>query len=105
MARLLMIPAVVLATGTAGGLEVDLLPGDLADVGDIEIPCGRIEVELPGIAQAVSPDLRSRGRMVVPSLQAQSFGFPDHVGDRVRLDDPGLSKGIVGRDAVGETSL
>ena len=43
--------------------------------------------------------------MIVPGLQTQSFCLTNHVGDRVRLNDPGLGIGIVGRDAVGTTAV
>src|SRR5690606_22508102 len=51
------VPAVVLAPARAGGLEVHLLEGVLADVGDVEVAGLAVEAEAPGVAQPVGPDL------------------------------------------------
>src|SRR3989449_6785696 len=55
-------PAVVLATRAGGRLEVHLLTGALADVGDEEIPPQPVEAEPPGVAETVRPDLGPRAR-------------------------------------------
>src|SRR5207249_3155917 len=46
-------PAVVAAPHAA----IDLLPGVLADVADVEQAGARVEGEAPGVAQAIAPDL------------------------------------------------
>ena len=51
------VPAVVLAAGAAGRLEVDFFEAVLADVADVEIAGGTVEAEAPRIAQPVRPDL------------------------------------------------
>ena len=51
------VPAVILASLARLGLEIDLLPGFLPDIRDVQIAGGAIERESPGIAQAVGPDL------------------------------------------------
>src|SRR5437868_182226 len=56
------IPAVVLAAGAPGRLEIDLLPVPLPDVGDVEVVRRTVEAEAPGVAQAEGPDLGGAGR-------------------------------------------
>jgi hypothetical protein len=50
-------PAVVLAAGAGGRLEVDLFDLVLTDVGGPEVARLPVEREAPGIAEAVGPDL------------------------------------------------
>src|ERR1051325_9198604 len=57
-------PAVVLAAGAAGGLEVDFFVDVLADVADPEVAGLAVEGEAPRVAQAVRPDLPARGEGV-----------------------------------------
>ena len=46
------------AAGTgAGRYHVHLLPGVLADIGDVEVAGGGVEAESPGVAEPVAPDL------------------------------------------------
>src|SRR5205814_8525197 len=52
------VPAVVLAALRGSGLEVDLFPDVLADVGDVEVARFPVERERPRVADAVGPDLR-----------------------------------------------
>src|SRR5262245_50740709 len=42
---------------------VDLLPGILADVADVQRAGHPVEREAPGVAQPIRPDLRPRGRL------------------------------------------
>src|SRR5215213_1494049 len=53
-------PAVVQATSGTSRLEVDLLVGVLPNIADIQVAGGAVEREAPGVAQPVSPDLRTR---------------------------------------------
>ena len=50
-------PSVVLAAGAVGRLEVDLLPGVLTHIGDIQIARRSIEARPPRVAQPIGPDL------------------------------------------------
>jgi hypothetical protein len=58
LARLHLVPAVVVAAFARRRLEVDLLPMVLTDVGDEQIARPLVERELVRITQAVGPDLR-----------------------------------------------
>ena len=49
-------PAVVLSARAGGRLEVDLLPGVLANVGDVHVAGGAVEGEAPGVPEARRPD-------------------------------------------------
>src|SRR5207249_5123596 len=51
------LPAVVLAPRARPRLEIDLLAGALADVGDVEVARRPVEGEAPGVAQPLRPDL------------------------------------------------
>ncbi len=57
------LPAVVLAAGAGGGLEVDLLARALPHVGDVEIARLPVEREAPRIAQPQGPDLVAHRRV------------------------------------------
>src|SRR5574341_721316 len=57
------VPAIILASVAAGGLEVDLLPAILAYVPDIQVIRNSIERKSPGIAQAQRPDFRTVSRL------------------------------------------
>jgi hypothetical protein len=59
-----LVPAVILAALARGGLEVDLLPVVLADVGDEEVARLAVERERPGIGDAESPDLGLRPLLI-----------------------------------------
>src|SRR5581483_12171955 len=52
------VPAVVLPPLSSGN-DVDLLPLALPHVGDVELVRGIVEVEAPGVAKSVRPDLSS----------------------------------------------
>ena len=50
------VPSIIERRG-GGRLHVDLLPGDLSDVGDVEQPGRGIERDAPGITETQRPDL------------------------------------------------
>jgi hypothetical protein len=56
------VPAEVRAGRRAGPLDVDLLPGALADVADPQVARRPIEAHPPRVAQAREPDLGPRAR-------------------------------------------
>src|SRR5215218_7723152 len=58
------VPAVVLTTLCSRGLIIDLFPGVLPDVRQVEIAILGVKGELPGVAQSPSPDLRTRIRVI-----------------------------------------
>src|SRR3990172_8457664 len=72
------VPAVVLPAERVAGLAVDLLPGALADVTDVEIAIGSVEAEAPGVPQPVGPDL----------------------GEPLARGDPPVRERVVRRDGV-----
>src|SRR5262249_25864335 len=61
-------PAVILAPLAAGGLEVDLFPVVLADVGDVEIARLPVEGKRPGGADTVGPDFGLGSRVQLGEL-------------------------------------
>src|SRR5690606_15544619 len=76
LVALVAAPAQVEPAASAGGDEVDLLVRVLADVGDPEVACERVEGDAPRVAQAQRIDLVAAG-------SAGAVGI-----------------GVVGRDAV-----
>jgi len=52
-------PAKIEPSWRAGGLIADLLPVTLPDITDVQITCGTIETEAPGVSQTNSPYLIS----------------------------------------------
>ena len=58
------IPAVVLAAGARGRLEIDFLVNVLSDIADIKVAGGAVEGETPRIAQTVSPNLTAVAALV-----------------------------------------
>ena len=64
MVALADLPFVVFTAPGARCLEIDLLPGVLSDIADVEVMGFRVEGEAPGIAQADSPDLVAYGAIV-----------------------------------------
>src|SRR3989442_13137102 len=81
-------PAVVLATRAGGRLEVHLLTGALADVGDEEIPPQPVEAEPPRVAETVRPDLGPRARRA-----PEGVGRRDRVGSgAVHVDAADLAE-------------
>src|SRR3989441_4951042 len=81
-------PAVVLATRAGGRLEVPLLTGALADVGDEEIPPQPVEAEPPGVAETVRPDPGPRARRAPEGVRCR-----DRVGSgAVHVDAEDLAE-------------
>jgi hypothetical protein len=81
-------PAVVLAAGARGRLEIDLLGLVLADVADVEVAGRAVEGDLPRVAQAVSPDLTPPAQAGVARrdavrLLARLDVDPQHLAEQV----------------------
>jgi len=60
-------PAKVCACGSVCRQEIDFLPLILTDIAYVQVACGTIKGEAPGIAQPVSPDFMQRlgGELII----------------------------------------